>query len=201
MDMPRTRRAEQSEATRQALVDAARGLFAEHGYGQVGTEQIVAAARMTRGALYYHFEDKRDLFRAVFAAADADVVKRIADVAYAEEDPWQRLIKGCDAFLDACLDPSLRRIVFLDAPSVLGWREWHEASEEVSGLSLIEWGLQAAVDGGVLRIDNVGVFKHLVLGALAEAGMFIAHSEDTETARRDAGIAVMQLLEGLHVKA
>jgi AcrR family transcriptional regulator len=199
MDAPRTRRAEQSETTRGALVDAARGLFAEHGYGQVGTEQIVAAARLTRGALYYHFEDKRDLFRAVFTAADADLVKGIADRAFAEEDPWQRLVAGCDAFLDACLDPSLRRIVFLDAPSVLGWREWHEASEAVSGLNLIEFGLQGAVDAGVLRIDNVGVFKHLVLGALNEAGMFIAHSEDTETARRDAGVAVMQLLQGLRV--
>ena len=109
MDVPRTRRAEQSEATRGALVDAARALFAEHGYGQVGTEQIVDAARLTRGALYYHFEDKRDLFRAVFTAADADLVKGIADVAFAEEDPWQRLVKGCDAFLDASLDPSLRR--------------------------------------------------------------------------------------------
>src|ERR1700755_1724273 len=103
MDTPMTRRAEQAESTRGALVDAARGLFAEHGYGQVGTEQIVAAARVTRGALYYHFEDKRALFRAVFMAADADLVKGIADKAFAEEDPWQRLVSGCDAFLDACL--------------------------------------------------------------------------------------------------
>jgi AcrR family transcriptional regulator len=197
MDVSRTRRTEQSEATRAALVDAARALFAEHGYAQVGTEQIVAAARLTRGALYYHFEDKRDLFRAVFAAADGDLVRGIAERALAEEDPWQRLVAGCEAFLDACLDPSLRRIVFLDAPSVLGWREWHETSEAASGLGLIEFGLQGAVDAGVLRIDNVAVFAHLVLGALNEAGMFIAHSEDTAAARRDAGVALMELLGGL----
>jgi AcrR family transcriptional regulator len=200
MDVPRTRRAEQSEATRGALVQAARPLFAEHGYGQVGTEQIVAAARMTRGALYYHFEDKRDLFRAVFAAADGDLVQRVAERALAEEDPWQRLLVGCEAFLDACLDPSLRRIVFLDAPSVLGWREWHEASEAASGLGLIEFGLQGAVDAGVMKIDNVAVFAHLVLGALNEAGMFLAHAEDTAAARRDAGVALLQLLEGLRAQ-
>src|SRR3954464_5320640 len=98
MDVPRTRRAEQSEATRGALVAAARDLFSEHGYGAVGTEQIVAAARLTRGALYYHFEDKRDLFRAVFAVVDGELVQGIAEKALAEEDPWRRLVVGCETF-------------------------------------------------------------------------------------------------------
>jgi AcrR family transcriptional regulator len=197
MDTPRTRRAELAEATRGALIAAARPLFAERGYADVATEQIVAAARVTRGALYYHFEDKRDLFRAVFAEADRDLVQGIAERALAEEDPWQRLVVGCEAFLDACVDPSMQRIVFLDAPSVLGWREWHELGEAASALSVIEVGLQAAVDAGVLRIDNVPVFAHLVLGALNEAGMFIAHSDDTAAARRQTGEALMQFLEGM----
>src|SRR3954451_6225028 len=178
MDRMKTRRAEQAEGTRSALIEAARPLFAERGYSDVATEEIVAAARVTRGALYYHFEDKRDLFRAVYAEVDRELVEGIARVALAESDPWQRLIAGFDAFLDACVDPALQRIVFLDAPSVLGWREWHEAAEEASALGVVEFALQSAADAGTVKLSNAGVFAHLILGALNEAGMFIAHSEE-----------------------
>ncbi len=201
MDKLRTRRAEQAEGTRAALIEAARPLFAERGYAAVATEEIVAAARVTRGALYYHFEDKRDLFRAVYAEVDRELVEGIARVAVAEADPWQRLIAGCDAFLDACVDPALQRIVFLDAPSVLGWREWHEAAEAASALGVVEFGLQGAAEAGFVRIGNVSVFAHLVLGALNEAGMFIAHADDPRAARDDVGRAVRELLEGMRANA
>ena len=197
MDRMRTRRAEQAEGTRAALVAAARGLFADRGYAGVGNEEIVAAARVTRGALYYHFEDKRDLFRAVFAEVDRELVEGVARVALAEGDPWRRLVAGCDAFLDACIDPALQRIVFLDAPSVLGWHEWHEVGDAASALGVIEFGLQAAADAGVIGVSNVPVFAHLVLGALNEAGMFIAHAGDPRRARTDIGAAMLELLAGL----
>ena len=197
MDRLKTRRAEQAEGTRAALIGAGRTLFAERGYADVGTEEIVAAARVTRGALYYHFEDKRDLFRAVFAEVDRELVEGVAQVAAAEPDPWQRMIAGCDAFLDACIDPSLQRIVFLDAPSVLGWNEWHETGEAASALGVVEFGLQSAVEAGVIRVGNAPVFAHLILGALNEAGMFIAHSNDQKRAREDVGVAMRELLEGL----
>jgi AcrR family transcriptional regulator len=200
MDRMKTRRAEQAEGTRSALIDAARPLFAERGFASVGTEEIVAAARLTRGALYYHFEDKRDLFRAVFAEVDRELVEGVAAVALAEDDPWQRLVAGCDAFLDACVEPLTQRIVFLDAPSVLGWREWMEAGEAASALGVIEVGLSAAAEAGVLRIDNVPVFAHLVLGALNEAGLFIAHADDPAGARREVGASLLQLLEGLRAR-
>jgi AcrR family transcriptional regulator len=196
----KTRRAEQAEGTRAALIAAARGLFAERGYAGVGTEEIVAAARVTRGALYYHFEDKRDLFRTVFAEVDRELVEGVARVALDEPDPWERLVAGCDAFLDACIDPALQRIVFLDAPSVLGWHEWHESSEAASALGVVEFGLQAASEAGVIELSNVPVFAHLVLGALNEAGMYIAHSDDAETARAEVGDSMRELLEGLRAR-
>jgi AcrR family transcriptional regulator len=200
MDRMRTRRAEQAEGTRAALIGAGRTLFAERGYTGVGTEEIVAAARVTRGALYYHFEDKRDLFRAVFAEVDRELVEGVARVAVDEPDEWQRLLAGCDAFLDACIDPALQRIVFLDAPSVLGWHDWHEAGEAASALGVVEFGLQAAVDAGVVRLSNVPVFAHLVLGALNEAGMFIAHAADGNAARAEVGAAMRELLDGLRAR-
>src|SRR5688572_15051877 len=114
------------EATRAELIRAARALFAERGYAGVGTEEIVAGAAVTRGALYHHFSDKRDLFRAVHEELEQELVASIGDRIAGIEDPWELIVTGVRAFLDACTDPALRRIALLDAPAVLGWEEWRE---------------------------------------------------------------------------
>ncbi len=89
----RRTQAERSEATRDALIEAARELFAEHGYAGVGTEEIVRAAGVTRGALYHHFEGKRELFEAVYERIEAELTERIATgspSAPAGNRPWRR---------------------------------------------------------------------------------------------------------------
>src|SRR5947208_9897321 len=99
----RTLKAEQSEATRGALVAAARELFAERGYAAVGTEEIVRAAGVTRGALYHHFSGKKQLFQAVYEDVEQKLVERIAESAISSaSDPLQALHAGAQAFLDAC---------------------------------------------------------------------------------------------------
>src|SRR3712207_6286207 len=114
------------ETTRADLLAAARELFAERGYGEGGTEEIVARAGVTRGALYHHFLDKRDLFRAVHEQLEAELVESIGRRILDLEDPWDLLVTGVRAFLDACTDRALMRISLLDAPVVLGWAEWRE---------------------------------------------------------------------------
>jgi AcrR family transcriptional regulator len=193
---PRTRKAEQAEATRAELVAAARELFAERGYAAVPTEEIVARARVTRGALYHHFRDKRDLFRAVFEATDHDLVQDLARAALAEEDPWRRLVAGAERFLDACLDPAIRRIVFTDAPAVLDPAEWRSA-EEQSALGLVAFALQSAMDAGALAVWPVPPLARVVLGALNEAGIAIATADDPRSAREEMGAALAHVLEGL----
>src|SRR2546423_14950594 len=122
----KNRRVEQGMATGAHLVGTARELFAARGYADVATEEIVRAAGVTRGALYHHFRGKEDLFRAVFEEVERDLTERIAQVAFAEQDPWKLIRAGAAAFLDACLEPEAQRIALMDAPSVLGWEEWRE---------------------------------------------------------------------------
>src|SRR6266545_428014 len=108
-DTPSRREAE-ARATRDALIEAALELFTERGYAGVGTEEIVARAKVTRGALYHHFTDKRDLFRAVFERVEGDLMERIAATMEGADDPWDLMVSGMRAFLDACEEPAVKQI-------------------------------------------------------------------------------------------
>jgi AcrR family transcriptional regulator len=195
-----SRQAERSETTRARLVDAARELFADRGYADVGTEEIVRRAAVTRGALYHHFDDKRDLFRAVHegieASLAAEIGARIAAEAEAGTDPREVLAIGARAFLDACERPEIARIALVESPAVLGWTEWREIDERY-GLGLVTAALELGMDSGALTRRPVKPLAHLLLGAMGEAGMVIANAEDPGAARREVEPALLGLLEGL----
>jgi AcrR family transcriptional regulator len=182
--------------TREKLVDAARALFAERGYGAVAMEEVVARAGVTRGALYHHFRDKRDLFRAVYERTEAELVAEIAAEVTGIEDPWALLVAGVHAFLDACADPRVMRIGLVDAPAVLGWEEWREIGDR-HGLGLVTAALSGAMDAGVLRRRDVAPLAHLVLAALAEAAMLVANADEPRQARGEIERTVVALLAGL----
>lgn len=197
---PRTRKAEQSEATRGALVAAARRLFAEHGYGGVGTEEIVRAAGVTRGALYHHFDGKKELFRAVYEDVERELVEQIAGVAVTATDPLDALRAGARAWLDACEEPAVQQIALLDAPSVLGWEEWREIGMRY-GFGLVQGTLQAAMDAGLLEPAPVRPLAHLVIGAIDEAAMVVARADDGGRTRREVGESVERFLDHLAPRA
>ena len=141
------RRAERGEATRAALVGAARELFSERGYSGVGTNEVVAQAGVTRGAMYHHFRDKQDLFRAVYEQTEREIVESTAAAISTIDDPWEMLASGVHSFFDACTDPALRQIGLVDGPAVLGWQEWREIGGRY-GMALVTLGLQNAMDRG-----------------------------------------------------
>jgi AcrR family transcriptional regulator len=192
----RGRREQEALATRDALVRAGLALFTERGYADVGTEEIVKRAKVTRGALYHHFDDKRDLFRAVHERVEEDLVAGIAAEMEGVSDPWQVMVTGTRAFLDACDDPAVKQIALVDAPAVLGWREWREIDERY-GLGLMKAALGGAIDAGVLRPAPLDALSHLMLGALSEAAFVIANADDPAAARVESETALFALLEGL----
>lgn len=189
-------RAEHTEATRRALVDAGRALFAERGYAGSPTEEIVRRAGVTRGALYHHFRGKEDLFRAVLEEVEQGLTERVAREALSDPDPARQLELGLDLLLDACREPEIQRIALVDAPSVLGWAGFREV-EARYGLGLIKLALGQAMDSGYLERQPVEPLAHLLGAALIEAGMVIAHAEDPEAAREEMARAFRRLLAGL----
>jgi len=189
-------RPDRGEATRDALIAAARALFAEHGYAEVATEEVVRRAGVTRGALYHYFRDKQDLFRAVFEQTEAEIMQTIIARVEGLTDPMEELAVGVRAFLDACGDPTLMRIGLRDAPGVLGWEEWREIGNR-HGLGLVTGALGWAMDEGQIARTDVRTLAHLLLAALAEASLLIASADDPRTARDEVEGTLMLLLDGL----
>jgi AcrR family transcriptional regulator len=179
------------------LIAAARELFAERGYAGVGTEEIVQRAGVTRGALYHHFRGgKEDLFRAVLVQLSAETTRRVVEAAGAGADPWEELVVGADAFLDACTTPEVQRIMLIDGPAVLGWDVWRAADSDYA-LGVLEGALQNAIDAGLVSDQPARAMAHVLIGALDEAAMVVARAEDPIAAREEMGRAVRRLLEGL----
>jgi AcrR family transcriptional regulator len=196
---PRRTQAERTEATRGALMAAARRLFTERGYDAVGTEEIVRAAGVTRGALYHHFGGKAELLEAVYERLEAESTERVARVVLGSdlESPLEAMRAGIEAFLDECAQPELQRIALHDAPAVLGWDRWREIAA-ANGLGLIEASLNAAIEAGEIRELPVKPTAHLLMGALDEAAMLVARSPDP-VARAEVTVVLLALLESFAV--
>jgi AcrR family transcriptional regulator len=199
---PKARRAAQAEATRAALLDAARRLFVEKGYHRTGTEEVVTEAGVgTRGALYHHFADKQALFEAAFIAVEEDLVmeaaKNLADPA---DGALDLLRQGLVGFLDASLTPHVQRILLIDGPAVLGWVRWREL-ESRYGLGAIRAMLERAVAEGDLATGHpIDALAHVLLAAADETALFIANAPDQHAAH-DQGVQVLNaLLDGLRAK-
>jgi AcrR family transcriptional regulator len=194
-------REERAGATRAQLLAVATELFASRGYAAVGTEDVVREAGLTRGALYHHFTDKRELFAAVHERLEQDTMAAIGSrmAAAAESgtaDPVELLIIGMRSFLDACMEPAVLRITLLDAPTVLGWARWRGVDERY-GLGLVINGLEYAMTAGALRRQEPRPLAHLLLAAVGEAAQLIAHAENPEQARAEVEPAMLSMLDGL----
>jgi AcrR family transcriptional regulator len=170
----RRTQAKRAEATRSALIAAGRDLFAARGYDDVGAEEIVKAAGLTRGALYHHFPGgKAGLLEAVYEAVEAESTERVAHVVLDSEmhSPLAAMKAGIAAFLDECAEPGFQRIVL------------HEAS------------LIAAIEAGEIRPLPVRPTAHLLLGALDEAAMLLVRSSDP-AGRAEITTVLLALIDG-----
>ena len=194
----KSRQAENSASTRAALLKIARKLFAERGFADTATEEVVRRARVTRGALYHHFRDKQDLFKAVLHEEQQRIALATATAASKETDPWRALLAACDAFLDACLDSAVRQIVLIDAPAVLGARGWRE-SDESYYLAGTKAAIQASIDAGLIAKQPVDSLAHLIMGSLNEAALLIAHADDKKATRRDVSEVCRRMWNGLRI--
>lgn len=181
-DSPKSRRDEYTEATRQALLSAGRNVFAKEGYQAAGIEAISRAARVTRGAFYHHFEDKKSLFDAVVVALQAEAAAKIAERARAQRKVWDRLSVGIDAFLDACLEPAYARIVIQEAPAVLGNARYREI-EEAYPMALLIATLGALKRQGELDFEDTDLLGRMVDAMICKVALMLPEADDPKKLR------------------
>jgi AcrR family transcriptional regulator len=189
---------ERSAATQAALISAARRLWGERGYAEVGTPEIAEAAGVTRGAMYHQYADKAALFRAVIEEVETETMERLSAAVFAAEpaSPAAALRIASDAWLQIATEPEIRRLLLLDAPAVLGWDAFRELHQRY-GLGMTEQLLASAIEAGELREQPVRPLAAVLLGAIDEAAMVIAEAADTGVAQAEARAVVHDLLDGV----
>jgi AcrR family transcriptional regulator len=185
--------------TRAALVAAARDVFGEEGFAATSTEEIVARAGVTKGALYHHFTGKEDLFKAVFEQVQREVSDQVAAV-FLERDAWDALVAGCVLWIDAHQDPAVRRIVLRDARAVLGWEAVRELDTRYGAVGL-RGALRKAMTAEVVQRQPLRPLALMLAGALSEACLYVADAEDPVVAREEVELLITELLSGLRVPA
>ncbi len=192
------RRLTRGRVTRQHLVAVATHLFAERGYDGTSIEAVLDRAGVSRGSLYHHFQNKEALFEAVVQSVHAQVGEAtLAAAAEVEtDDPHMLLRTGYLAWVRLAGDPIVRRILLIDAPTVLGWRRWR-AMEEQYGLGMIKDVLQTSADDGRLPGSLVAPFSHMLLATGNELALLIALADDVPAAQSSAEAAFDEFLTRL----
>jgi AcrR family transcriptional regulator len=198
MESKRRTQEERSAATREALITAARRLWGQRGYAEVGTPEIATTAGVTRGAMYHQFADKAALFSEVVEVVEQEVMARMATLVATSggATPADAIRAAVDAWLEVSADPEVRQLILLDAPSVLGWAGFRDVAQRYS-LGMTEQLLTEAIKAGQLARQPVRPLAHVLIGALDEAAMAIATSEDPKRARRETRQVLQRLIDGM----
>lgn len=194
----RRTQAERAAETRDALMGAARPLFASVGFADASLETIVRDAGVTRGALYHHFADKTELFAAVFEQVEAEMAARMGEAVAAagHSDPVEIMRLCSGLWLDACAEPEIQRIVLLEALAVLGWERWSDIGHRYN-IGFVTGLLNEAIESGSIPRQPVEATALTIMGALREATLYIARADDQRQARADAGAVMDRLLQTL----
>ena len=194
----RRTQAQRSAMTQEALRTAARRLWGERGYTDVGTPEIATAAGVTRGAMYHQYADKAALFLDVVETVEADVMTRLGAAVLAQQPagPAAALHAAVDAWLDISAEREIRQLVLVDAPNILGWNGFRDIAERYS-LGMTEQLLQAAIDAGELEAQPVRPLAHILIGAMDAAAMTIANAPDPEASRAEVRRALHAVVNGM----
>jgi AcrR family transcriptional regulator len=193
---PATLRSQHVEATRRAVLDAARSSFARKGYAQTSVDEIAAAARVTKGAVYHHFAGKEALFRAVHDEVEAEAQARTAAAAIPEGTPIDQLVAQVSAYLDVALDPEIQRITLIDGPAVLGL-ELDIPDEYQEGYAALRLFIATAIEHGQIADLDPDVLARLIGGLALQGGLLIARASDPDVTRAALGHALEAMIRGL----
>lgn len=194
------KKTERSQATRAAIIRVACKAFARDGFGDVSLSEIVAQAGVTTGAIYHHFGDKKGLFQAVAEDLEQQILDEVAKVPQCPDDPWGAFVAGVNATLQICARPAIQRIIFQEAPTVIGPAEWRKIEIQYA-FGQMRQAVENLAGAGLIRSENHELTTQIILGIIIHAGQGIAVSKDSIRALEEAQDTVPRLLSALRVTA
>lgn len=196
----KTRREEYAEITRKALIEEGYSLFAEKGYAKTSIEDIVQKARVTRGALYHHFSNKEELFKAAYEQQVQEMMSKVLKGIEDISDPWERTIAGCHAFLDYGMSSERKSIRLQEAITVLGWENWRKIDASYT-MGLIRNTLGDLIKEGIFSDYSLNLMADLIYGLLVESSMSVARSKNKEKTHQEIAKIIEKMLSGLRDKS
>lgn len=188
---------ERSAATQASLIAIAADLFGQLGYAATSTEAILAKAQLRRGALYHHFPDKAALFEAVCARHAESAMQAITKATANVDEPFEALVTGSIAWIDYMLQPQVRQILIVDAPTVLGWLRWQQLDDRYS-TSLLRLGVDAALNAKVIGYSGSAEFLAVLINGALNAVALRAGSQKNGS---DWRVQLRQWFELMHVSS
>jgi AcrR family transcriptional regulator len=197
--MMRSRRADYSESTKQALVDSAVELFTRNGYAATSLDAIVKRSRVTKGALYHHFTGKQALFEAAFNQVEDKAMGLLTQAVGGDASPWERALAGVQEYIKVCLDPSYQRLVIREGQVVMGVERWREAEEKHS-FGIVRHVLEQLIEAGEIGDVPVEVTARMMFASLSAGAMIIAEASDPRKASADVFTALVKMIEGIRHK-
>ncbi|MBW8750307.1 MAG: TetR/AcrR family transcriptional regulator [Propionibacteriales bacterium] len=197
-----SRRQQYSASTKRALVDVALRLFTEQGYAATSLDQVVAGARVTKGALYHHFSGKQAVFEAAFEKIETDASARIRKALKGSKDPWEKALIGLRAFLEIVQDPAYQRVVIQEGPAILGYERFRE-QEERSSYGLVQDMVRDVLADSTYDLSDemLETFSRIFFGAMSAAGESVSSSANPKAAVAQVETAIAFILTGLRTLA
>ncbi len=192
----RDRREANTEATRALIIREGRKVFAKRGFNDASLAEIVAAARVTTGAVYHHFRDKKGLFQAIAESVEQEILESVIAAASSKRELWDQLLAGVDATLEISVKPDVQRIVFVDAPTVIGPAAWREIEMRFA-FGVMQETLQSLLKTGVIRPGSAEMLASILLSGLIEAAKAVAQAKDKKAALAEARKTMSRIFASL----
>ncbi|MEO9599539.1 TetR/AcrR family transcriptional regulator [Parasphingorhabdus sp.] len=188
-------RTSRSESTQARIINVARDIFAREGFAGASLAEIVNTADVTTGAIYHHYGDKRGLFKAVAESLEKEILDEVAKLP-PQSDPWNAFESGIAVTLEICIRPDIQRIVFQDAPNVIGLAEWREIEVQYA-FGVMRNAVSELSAAGVIDEPDADLAAQTVLGAIIQAAHGIATAKNQATALAHAQATVKRMVRGL----
>jgi len=194
----KSRREENAEATRIALIQQASILFAKNGFNNTSLSNIAEQARVSKGAVYHHFVSKEDIFSACYRKQAEEVSAAVGKVKQSD-DIWLDTIKQCKVYLDCAMTDDGIGIPIQEAISILGWTNWRKLDEECT-MGLLIQTIDKLKAKELLKPYTTSILVDAIYGILINANMSLVTAKNKKLARNELLLLIQDFMMGVMTK-